>query len=145
MSDYLWPRVLQQTRLPCPSPSSRVCSNSCPLSQRGHPTISSFVTPFFSCCQSFPASVFPKSQLFASCGQSIGASASESVLPMNILGWFPRGLTDLISLLSKGLSRVFSRTTIRKHQFFNDQPSLWYNSHILTSLLEKLYLWPYKL
>ena len=80
---------------------------------------------------------FLKSRLFASCGQSIEASASESVLPMNILGWYPRRLTDLISLLSKGLSRGFSRTTIWKHQFFNAQLSSWYNSHILTSLLEK--------
>ena len=95
-------------RLPCPSPTPRACSNSCPSSRWCHPTISSSVIPFASCLQSFPASVsFPMSQLLSSGGQSIGASASASVLPMNIQGWFPLGLTGLISLLSKGLSRVF--------------------------------------
>ena len=108
--------------------SSRVCSNSCPLSRWCHPTISSSVVPFSSCPQSFPASgSFPMSQLFLSGGQSIGASAS--VLPMNIQGWFHSGLPGLISLLSKGLSRVFSSTTIWKHHFFSTQPSLWSNSH----------------
>ena len=115
---------------------------SCPLSRWCHPTISSSVTPF-SCPQSFPASwSFPMSQLFTSGGQSIGASAS--VLPINIQGWFPLGWTDLISLLSKGLSRVFSSTTVQKHQFFNTHPSLWTNSHIHKWLLEIPYLWLYE-
>ena len=110
MYDSLGPRELQHTRLPCPSLSRKVCSNSCPLSQWCHPTISSSVTPFSSCLQAFPApESFPKSQLFASGGQSTGASVS--VLPMNIQGWFPLGLTGLISMLSKGLSRVFSSTS----------------------------------
>ena len=107
MSDSLQPRGLQHARLPCPLLFPRVCSNSCPLSWWCHPTIS--VTPFSSCPQSFPASAsFPMNQLFASGGQSIGASASASVLPTNIQGWFTLGWTDLMSLLSKGLSRVFS-------------------------------------
>ena len=102
------------------------------------PTTSSSVAPFSSCPQSFPASgSFPINQLFTSGGQSIGASALASVLPMNIQGWFPVGLTGLISLLSKGLSRVFSSTTIWKHYFFSAQPSLWSTSHIHTWLLEK--------
>ena len=112
-----------------------VCSNSCPLSLWCHPTISSSVAPFSSCLQSFPESgSFSMSWLFASSGQSIGALAS--VLLMNIKDWFPLGLTGLISLQSKGLPRVFSSTTIRKHQFFSIQPSLWSNSHICTWLLE---------
>ena len=116
MSDSLWPHELQHARLLCPSLSVKVCSNSCPLSQLCCLSISSSVTPFSSCPQSFPASgSFPMSQLFASVGQNIGASASASVLPMNIQSWFPLGLTGLISLLSKGLSRVFSRTTVQKH------------------------------
>ena len=103
--------------LPCPSPSPRVCSNSCPLNQWCHPTISSSFTPFSSCLQSFPAAgSFLISQLFASDGQSIGASAS--VLPVNIQRWFPLGLTGLIYLKSKGLSKVFSSTTDQKYQFF---------------------------
>ena len=98
---------------------SRVCSSSCSLSQWCHPTISSSVSPFSSCPQSFSTSgSFPKSQLFPSSGQSIGASASASVLPMSIQGWFPLGLTGLISWLSKGHSRVISSTTIQRHQFF---------------------------
>ena len=114
----------------------RVCSNSCPLSQWCHPTISSSVTCFSSCPQSFPASwSFPRSWLFASSGQSIGTSVS--VLPMNIQGWFPLGLTSVISWLSKRLSRVFSSTTILKHQFFSAQPLLLSDSHIHTWLLEK--------
>ena len=122
MSNLLWPHGLQHTRLPCPSLFPRVCSNSSPLSWWCHPTISSSVTPFSSCLQPFPASgSFPMSWLFASGGQSIGVSASASVLPMNIQGWFPLGLTRLISLLSKGLSRLFSSTTIQKHQFFGPQ------------------------
>ena len=101
-------------------------------------TISSSVTSFSSCPQSFPASgSFLMSRLFISCGQSIGAWASASVLQMNTQGWFPLGLTSLISLLSKGFSRVFSSTTVQKHQFFGTQPSLWSNSHIHTWLQEK--------
>ena len=118
-------------RLPCPSPYPKVCSNSCPVSRWCHPTISSFVAPFSSRPQSFPASrSFPVSQLFASSGQSIGATAP-------IQGRPPLGLSGLISLQSKGLSRVFSSTTILKHQFLNVQPYLWSNSHIHTWLLEK--------
>ena len=108
-----------------------VCSNSPPLSQLCYLTISSSPVPFFSCLQSFPASgSFLMSQLFTSGGQSIGASASARILPMNIQGWFPLGLTGLISLQCKGLSRVFSSTTVQKHQFFSAQLSLWSNSHI---------------
>ena len=117
-------------RLLCPPLSPRVCSDSCPLSQWCYLTISASATYFSFCLQSFPASgSFPTSQLFASDGQSIGASASKSVLPMNIQGWCPLWLTGLISLLSKGLSRVLS-ITIWKHQFLSIQPSLWSNSHI---------------
>ena len=131
MSDSLQPRGLQHARLPGPSPSPTACSNLCPLSWWCHPTISSSVTPFSSCLQSFPASgSIPMSGLSISVGQSIGASASASVLPMNILGWLLLGLTCLISLLSKGLSRVLSNTTIWRHQFFDLQPSLWSNSHL---------------
>ena len=122
----------------CPSLSPRISSNSCSLSQWCHPTISSSVIPFSSCPQSFTGwRFFAMSWLFASGGQSIGASASSSVLPMNIQGSFPLGFTGLISLLPKGLSRVFSSTTIQKHHFFGSQPSLWPNSHICTWLLEK--------
>ena len=139
ISDHLRPHRLQHARLFCPSPSPRACSNSCPLSQWCHPNISSSVTPFTSCLQSFLLSVsFPMSQFFASGYQSIGASASASVLPMNIQDWFCLGLTGLISLQSKGLSRVFPSTTVRKHQFFGGQPSLWSSSHIHTWILEKL-------
>ena len=131
VSNSLWPHGLRHASLLCPSLSPRVCSNSCPLSWWCHPTILSFVTHCSSCPQSFPASEsIPTSQFFASGGQNIGASASPSVLPMNIQGWFPLGFTGLISLQSKGLTRVFSNTTIRKHQFFSAQPSLWSNSHI---------------
>ena len=123
MSDSLWPYGLQHPRLSCPSLSSGVCSSSCPLSWWWHPTISSSVAPFSSCPQSFPASrSLSMSQLFISDGQSIGASALTSVRPVNIQGWFPLGLTDLISLLSKGISRVFFNTTVQKHQFFGAQP-----------------------
>ena len=126
-SKSLWPHGLQHTRLPCPSLSPRICPDSCPLSQWCHPTISSSVIPFSFCLQPFTASGFClMSQLFTSGGQSTGASASASVLPMNIQGWLPLGLTDLMSLLSKGLSRVFSSTTVQKHQFFDAQPFLWY-------------------
>ena len=126
-------------QLPCPSPSPGVSSNSCPLSQQCHPAISSSAALFSSCPQSFPASgSFPVSQRFTSGGQGIRASASASVFPMNIQCWFPLGLTGLISLLFRGLSRVFfSSTTARKHQFFGVQPSLWFSSHIHTWLLEK--------
>ena len=120
------------------SPSSRACSNSCPSSRWCHPTISSSVTPFSSCFQSFPASVsFPMSQFFASGGQNIGASASALGLPMNIQSWFPLGLTSMNSLLYKGLSSVFSSTTVWKYQLFGIQPSLWSSSHIYMWLLEK--------
>ena len=129
MSDSLQLHELQLTRLPCPSLSPTVCSNSCPLRQWCHPTISSSVAPFSSCPQSSPASgSFPMSQFFASSGQSIEASASASVLPMNIQDWFPLWMTGLISLLSRGLSGVFSNITVWKHQFFGTQPSLWSNS-----------------
>ena len=114
MSDSLWPHELQHARLPCPSPTPRAYSNSCPLSRWRHPTILSSVVPF-SYLQSFPASgAFPMNWVFVSDGQSIGASVSTSVLPMNIQDWFPLGLTGLISLQSKGLSRVFSNTTVQK-------------------------------
>ena len=134
----LWPHGLQHTRLPCPSLSPRACLTSCTLSWWCHPTISSSVTSFSSCLQSFPASgSFLMSRLFASGGLSIGVWASVSVLPINIQGWFPLGLIGLISLLSKGLSRVFSNTTVRKHQFLSTQPSLSSNLHIHTWLPEK--------
>ena len=138
MSDSLPPHGLQQARLPCLSPSPGICSNSCLLSWWFHPTISSSVSPFSSCLQSSPASgSLPMSQFFALGGRNTGASASSSVLPMNIQGWFPLGWTSLISFLSEGLSRVFFSTTVRKHQFFSTQPSLWFNSHIQTWPLEK--------
>ena len=120
MSNSLWPHRLQHTSLPCPSPTPGTCSNSCLLSQRCHPTILSSVAPFSFCLQSFPSSgSFPVSQFFTSGGQSIGVSASgASVFPMNIHDWFPWGWTGWISLQSKGLSRVFSNTTVQKHPFF---------------------------
>ena len=127
-SNSLWPHGLQHARLPCPSSVPGACSDSCPSSRWCHPTSSSSVIPFSSCLQSFSASgSFPVSQFFTSGGQTIGASAS--VLPMNIQDWSPSGWTGLISLKSKGLSRVFSNTTIQKHQFFGAQLSLWFNSH----------------
>ena len=125
MSDSLWPHEPQHARPPCPSPIPGVRPNPCPLSWWCHPTISSSVVPFSSCPQSFPASgSFKMSQVFASGGQSIRVSASTSVLPMNIQDWFPLGWTGWISLQSKGLSRVFSNTTVQKHQFFGAQLSL---------------------
>ena len=137
----LWPHGLQQARLPCLSLSPRVFSNSYPLSWWCHPTISSSAT-HFSCLQSSPASgSFHMSQFFASGDQRFGVSASASVLPVNIQDWFPIGLTGWISLQSKGLSRVFSNTTVEKHQFFNAQPSLWPSSHSHTWLLGKPWLW----
>jgi len=146
MSNSLPPHELQHARLPWPSLSPRVCSNSCPLNQWCHPTISSSVASFSSCSQSFPASgSFPMSWLFPSGGQSIGDSASAPILPMNIQHWFPLGLTELMSLLYKGHSRVFSNTTVQKHQFFSAQTSLWSSSHIHTWLLEKPQLWLYEL
>ena len=124
VSDSLWPHGLQYTRSPYPSPAPRACSNSCPLSWWYHPTISSSVVPFSSSLQSFPASgSFQMSQFFAPGGQSIGVSASTSVLPMNIQDWFPLGSTSWISLQSEGLSRVFSNTTVQKHLFFGTQLS----------------------
>ena len=119
MSNSLQPHELQHTRPPCPSQTPRVCSNSCPLSQRCHPAISSSVIPFSSCPQSLPASgFFQMSQLFEWGGQSTGISASISVLPMNTQDWSPLGWTGWMSLQSKGLSRVFFNTTLQKHQFF---------------------------
>ena len=138
----LRPHRLQHARPPCPSPTPGVYSNSCPLSWWCHPTISSSVIPFSSRLQSSPASgSFPMSQLFTSGGQSIGVSASASVLPMNTQDRSPLGWTGWTSLQSKGLSRVFSNTTVQKHQFFGAQLSLWSNSHIHTWLLEKPYPW----
>ena len=138
MSNSLVPHGLQHARLPCPSPAPRACSNSCPLSRWWYPTISSSVIPFSSCLQSFPASrYFPGSQFFTSGGQSIGVSASASVLPMNVQNWFPFGWIALISLQSKGLLRVFSNTIAQRHQLFSTPLSLWFNSNIYTWLLEK--------
>ena len=148
MSDSLRPHGLQHTRLPCPSPTPGACPDSYPLGWWCHPTISSSVVPFSSSLQSFPASgSFPLSQFFTSGGQSIGVSASTSVLPMNIQDWFPLEWTGLISLLSKALSRVFSNTTVQKHQFYGTQlffivqltsihdywkkPQLWVDGHLL--------------
>ena len=138
VSNSLQPHGLQHTRLPCTSLSPRACSNSCPMSQWCHPTVSSSVLPFSAYLLSFLASrSFLMSQLFISGVQSIGASVWASVLPMNIQGWFTLGFTGWISLLSKGLSRVFSNTTVHKHQFFSAQHSLCSNSHIHMSLLEE--------
>ena len=138
VSDSLRSHGLQHARLTCPPPSPGIFSNSCPLSQWCHPTISSSVFPFSSYLLSFRASrSFPMSWLFASGGWSTSVSASAPVIPMNIQGWFPWGLTGLISLLSKGLSRISSSTTDWKHQFFGTQPSSWSNPHIHTWLLEK--------
>ena len=132
--------TLQHARPPCPSPTPGVSSNSCPLNQQCHPAISSSVIHFSFCIQSFPESgSFVMSWLFTSGGQSIGASTSFSVsiLTMNIQDWFSLELIVLISLQSKRLSRIFSSSTIQKHQFFSTQPSLWFNSHTHTWLLEK--------
>ena len=144
MTNSLRPHRLQHTRLPSPSLSPRVCSNLCPLSQWCHPSISSSVLLFSSCPQSFPASgSFPISWLFASGGQSIRASASASVLPMNIQDWFPLGWTGWISLQSKGLSRMFSSTTVQKHQFFDTQSSLQSNSHTTTGKTIAFTIWTF--
>ena len=124
VSDSLWLHELQHARPPCPSPTPWVNPNPCPSSQWCHPAISSSIVPF-SCPQSFSASVsFFNELAFASGGQNIGTSASASALPVNIQGWFPLGLTGFVSLLFKGLSRVFSSTTVQKHQFSSTQPSL---------------------
>ena len=137
MSNSLQLHELQHARPPCPSPTPGVHPNPCPLSQWCHPTISSSVIPFSSCPQSFPASgSFWMSHFFTSGGQSTGVSASTSVLPMNTKDWSPLGWSGWISLQSKGLSRVFSNTTVQKHQFIGTQSSLWSNSHIYTWLLE---------
>ena len=125
LSDFLQPQRLLHSRPPCPSPMQGVYPNSYPLRQWCYPTISSSVIPFSSHLQSFPASgSFPRSQFFASSGQSIGVSASTSVLPMNTQDWFPLGWPGWISLQSKRLSRVFSNTTVQKHQFLGTQLSL---------------------
>ena len=140
--DSLQPHGLHHARPPHPSLTTRVYSNSTPLSQWCHPTNSSSVVPFSSCIQSFPASgSFQMSQFFASGGQSTGVSASSSVPPMTIQDWFPLRLTGLISLQSKRLSRVFSNTIVQKHQFFSAQLSSQSNSHIHTRLLEKPQAW----
>ena len=137
VSNSLWPHQLQHAWPPCPSPTPRVYSKSCPLSPWYHPTISSSICSF-SCLQSFAAlGSFPMSWILTSGGQNIGASASALVLPMDIHSWFPLGLTNLIFFLSKGLSRVFSSTTVQKHQFFSTQLSSQSNSHIHTWPLEK--------
>ena len=137
VSDSLQPHEPQHARPSCPSPTPGIHPNSCPLSRWCYPAVSFSVVPCSSSLHSFSASgSFPVSWLFTSGGQSIGASAS-AVLSMNIQGWFPLGLTVFISLLSKQLSRVFSHTTVQKHQFFGIQPSLWSNFYIHTWLLEK--------
>ena len=133
VSDFLQPRESQHARPPCPSPTSGVHPNPCPSSRWCHPTISSSVVPFSSCPQSLSASEsFPMSELFAWGGQSIGVSASASVLPMNTQDWSPLGWTGWISLQSKGLSRVSSNTTVQRHQFFGARLSLQSNSYIRT-------------
>ena len=146
MSDSLQPHGLQHTRPSCPSPTPRVYSNSCPMSQCCHPPILSSVIPFSPQLISFPASgSFPMTQFFKSGGQSIGVSASTLVLPMNIQDWFPLGWTGWISLQSKRLSRVFSNTTVQKHQFFSTQLSLESNSHpyITTGKTKALTRWTF--
>ena len=138
VSNSLWPHKLQHARPPCPSPTPRVHWVSRPSSQWCHPAISSSVIPFSSCPQSLPASQsFLMSQLFAWGGQSIGVSASTSFPPKKSQGWSPSEWTGWICLQSKGLSRVFSNTTVQKHQFFGTQPSSQSNSHIHTWLQEK--------
>ena len=138
MSNSLQPHESQHARPPCPSPTPRVHSDSRPSSQWCHPAISSSVVPFSSCRQSFPASEsFPMSQLFTWGGQSTGVSALASFLPKKSQGWSPSEWTGWTSLQSKGLTRVFSNTTVQTHQFFSAQPSSQSNSHIHTWLLEK--------
>ena len=141
MSDSLWSHESQHARPPCPSPTPRVYTNPCPSSRWCHPAISSSVVPFSSYPQSLPASgSFPTSQLFAWRGQSTGVLASASVLPMNTQDWSPLGWTGWISLQSKGLSRVFSNTTVQTHRFFCAQLSSQSNSHIHTWPLENAIL-----
>ena len=138
VSDSLEPHESQHSRPPCPLPTPGVYPNPCPRSQWCHPAISSSTIPFSSCPQSLPASgSFPVSQLFAWGSQSIGVSASTSVLPVNTQDWSPLGWTGWISLQSKGLLWVFSNTTVQKHQFFSAQLSLQSNSHMHTWPLEK--------
>ena len=146
MSDSLRPQGLQQVRLPCPSPTIGACSNSCPSRQWWHLTVSSSAIPFSSCPQSSTASgSFPMSQFFTSDGQSYGVSALASVLWINIQDWFPLGWTGWISLQSKGFSRVFSNTTVQKHQFFSTQLSLECNLHSYTTTGKTIALtrWPF--
>ena len=139
VSDSLRPHESQHNRPPCPSPTPGVHSDSCPSSQWCHPAISSSVVPFSSCPHSLPASEsFPMSQLFTWGGQSTGVSALASFFPKKSQGWSPSEWTCWISLQSKGLSRVFSNTTVQKHQFFSTQLSSQSNSHIHTWPLEKL-------
>ncbi len=139
VSNSLQPHESQHARPPCPSPTPGVHSDSCPSSRWCHPAISSSVVPFSSCPQSLPASEsFPMSQLFTWGGQSTGVSALASFLPKKSQGWSPSEWTGWISLQSKGLSRVFSNTTVQKHQFFSAQLSSQSNSHIHTWPLEKL-------
>ena len=138
VSDTLWLHESQHARPPCPSPTPGVHSNSCPSNWWCHPAISSSVIPFSSCPQSLPASEsFPMSQLFTSGGQSTGVSALASFLPKKSQGWYPSEWISWISLQSKGLSRVFTNTTVQKHQFFSSQLSSESNSHIHTRLMEK--------
>ena len=140
MFDSLWPHGLQHARLPCPSPTPRVYSNSCPLSRWCHPTNSSSDIPFSSCLQSFPVSEsFPVSWLFVSGGQSTGVSTSAPALPMNNQSWFPLRLICLISLLFKGLSRVFSTNTVWRNQFYRVQSFLLSSSHIHTALTIQIF------
>ena len=141
MPNTFWPHGLQHTRLSCPSLCPGVCSDSCPLIRQCYLTTSASAPLFSFRLQSFPASTsFPMSWFFTWGGQSIGASALASVLPMNIQGWFPLGLTRLISLLSKGLSRVFFSTTTWKHQIFRHSAIFMVQPHICTWLLEKVQL-----
>ena len=145
MSDSLQSHGLLHIRLHCPSLSPGFCSDSCLLSQWCYPTNSSSVILFSSCCQIFPSiRVFSNELALCIRWPKYWSFRFTSVLPMNIQGWFPLGLTSLISLLSKGLSRVFFDTTVQKHHFFSTQPSLWSNSHIHTRLLEKPQFWPYR-
>ena len=142
MSNSLWRYGLQHSRLPRPSPTPKVYSNSCPFSRLMPSNHLILCLPFSCCLQFFPASgSFKMRQFFTSGGQSVEVSALASVLPMNIQDWFPLGWTGWISLLFKGLSRVFSNITVQKHQFFVPQLSLWSNSHIHTWLLAKPQLW----
>ena len=139
VSNSLWPHRLQYARLPCPSPMPRAYSNSCPSHRWWHTTISALCHPLLFLPSIFSSiRVFSNESALLSGGQTIGVSASTSVFPVNTQDLAPLGWTDWISLLSKGLSRVFSNTTVQKHQFFGTQPSLWSNSHIHTWLLEKV-------